>query len=76
MYSLGSILYSVSFRFESKLVSGKALFSGKNVHEVTANNRRAKFSFEHSVWKRVSRSCKTLIAGLLCVDPAKRIDSQ
>jgi len=57
MYSVGIILYC--------LVSGTSPFKGKTYREVLENNKKGNFSFEASIWTKISQECKNIITKLL-----------
>ena len=65
LWSCGVILYL--------LLSGSPPFKGTSNHEIFNNIMEGNFDLENGVWEEVSKEAKSLIRGLLKVDPKDRM---
>lgn len=65
VWSAGVILYI--------LLSGMPPFWGKTKSRIFDAVRAADLRFPSDPWDHISASAKNLIAGMLCVDPSKRL---
>ncbi|GAV79424.1 Pkinase domain-containing protein, partial [Cephalotus follicularis] len=65
VWSAGVILYI--------LLSGMPPFRGKTKSEIFEAVRAANLRFPSDPWNDISASAKDLIAGMLCIDPSKRL---
>ena len=70
-----SFLLSSSFQFT--MLSGKVPFQSSNrdrsAESIMSKIKGGEFSMKGSDWETVSDDAKTLIRGLLTVDPSKRV---
>jgi len=64
LWSIGVIMYV--------LLCGYPPFSGRTDQEVLARVKQGSFSFEAKDWRHISEDAKSLIRGLLQMDPMKR----
>jgi len=67
MWSAGVILYN--------LLSGKQPFAGTKKAEVLGKIKAGDYSFPDSEWKGISSDAKSIIRGLLQIDPGKRLSA-
>ncbi|EKX74349.1 protein kinase domain containing protein [Theileria equi strain WA] len=67
IWSIGVILYI--------LLSGFPPFNGASEAEIIKKVQAGKYSFEMSLWQKVSESAKDLIRRMLSYNPAKRISA-
>ncbi len=68
LWSLGVILYI--------LLSGTQPFNDNCEIPVLEQVKQGMYSFPPKIWGNVSKEAKDLVQRLLCVDPAKRIDTE
>lgn len=68
MWSVGVITYI--------LLGGYPPFIEKNQRELFKKIKRGQFEFHNKYWRHISPEAKDLIAGLLTVDPAKRLSAE
>ncbi|PKI38344.1 hypothetical protein CRG98_041255 [Punica granatum] len=68
VWSAGVILYI--------LLSGMPPFWGKTKSRIFDAVRAADLRFPSDPWDRISASARTLIRGMLCVDPSRRLSAQ
>jgi len=57
-------------------LSGTLPFAHENHAFLFTMIRAGKYSFESEVWDKISEEAKDLIAGLLIVDPTKRLTKE
>lgn len=67
MWSCGVILYS--------LLCGYTPFADENQEQMFARIKKAEYEFFPEEWSRISQNAKDLIAGLLTVDPDRRLSA-
>lgn len=65
LWSCGVILYL--------LLSGSPPFKGTSNHEIFNNITEGNFDLENGVWEEISKEAKSLVRGLLKVDPKDRM---
>lgn len=65
MWSAGVVLYI--------LLSGKMPFYGRNDAECLARTASGSYTMPAREWSRVSPAAVSLVRGMLCVDPSKRL---
>ncbi|CAF1030801.1 unnamed protein product [Adineta steineri] len=69
LWSLGVILYT--------MLSGEVPFNSITAHrtaeDIVEDITRSKLSYDSPAWKNVSQAAKSLVKGLLTVDPTKRL---
>ncbi|KAK4743485.1 hypothetical protein SAY87_001486 [Trapa incisa] len=68
VWSAGVILYI--------LLSGMPPFWGKTKSSIFDAVKAADLQFPSDPWDRISESARTLIQGMLCVDPSQRLSAQ
>ncbi|GAB0488965.1 hypothetical protein MMPV_000180 [Pyropia vietnamensis] len=64
-WSCGVLLYNI--------LSGALPFDGNNIKEVLRRVRSGKYEFPEAEWRDISDDAKDLVAGLLELDPKKRL---
>lgn len=57
-------------------MSGYSCFYGKNVQEITKDNKRCNVTFNKKVWREVSASCKDLLGFMLQKIPQLRYSAE
>lgn len=68
IWSLGVLAYN--------MLSGKLPFDGNNIKEVLRRVRSGRYSFPDAEWGEISDTAKSFIAGLLEIDPKKRLTAR